>query len=283
MADSKFVKLNHSEALPKLQRLTDQKETVKIWERGTNPQLYRVCDVHSLKLGGAHTVFVKVFSEGLDTDKTVMEKKVYIGFSQGEMDYFSEGIISLDETDGNLVLKLTKSLYRSEKRGDERLLTFPHHQVYAYFKIESDDDENVIPLKKEEDDMFANFQNAKREKVLELLKSHVDSTDDLAGFRAMDISRSGIAFTVGDEEAAFFNNNTSFNFIILFDGEVINIEDAKMVYKVDFVSGAKAASNFKVGLNFNPLKKLTKTIDHILNSGEGASESQKDFENFVDE
>lgn len=284
---SNFIELNEEEAFPKIIALIKSStNSVKIWMKGEESHFYKSADVQ--KLSGSSDkseILIKVFSEGEEEDQKIIGKHVYIGFSLNDVDYFSEGNVSVNETDGNLFIKLTGPVYRSENRANERLLTFPHHQVYAYFKIEKELEEgtNVIPLKKNEDEPeYLNYKQKQKEEMKKDLSKFVEDIDQLVGFRAMDISKSGIAFTVGHEEVPYFQDSRRYNFLVLFNGQVFKVKSAKMVYKVDFLSREKVGSKYKVGLHFNEVQPLTELVTQILRSSNAIDAVQKEFEEFVD-
>ncbi|MCR9204714.1 MAG: hypothetical protein NXH75_09065, partial [Halobacteriovoraceae bacterium] len=167
---------------------------------------------------------------------------------------------------------------------NERLLTFPHHQVYAYFKVLNEKNEsNVIELKREEDKLYIDYKNKQKKELKERLKKRISDVEDLIGFRALDISRSGIAFIVNGDESKYFKDNIKYSFYILFDGDIFVVKGASLVYKVDYVGGPQGKSRYKVGLNFNPVENLSKHIVELLRESSGAGSIQKEFEEFVDE
>jgi len=286
MVDSKsnFLKLSVEEIAPKLTILAKQKEVIKVWEKGHESYIYRVMDYMSLKTPESADFYLTLFSEGEESDEALIGKEVLINFSLNSSDYFMDGSVSLDDVHNTLVIKLSDKFYRTEKRDNERLLTFPHHQVYAYFKVLNEKNEsNVIELKRDEDKLYIDYKKQKKKELKERLKQKISDVEDLIGFRALDISRSGIAFTVSDEEAKYFKDNIKYSFYILFDGDIFVVKGANLVYKVDYIGAAQGKMRFKVGLNFNPVENLTKHIIELLRESFGADSIQKEFEDFVDE
>lgn len=283
-AKASFLKLSIEEMSPKLATLAKQKEVIKVWEKGKESFLYRVSDYTSLKTPDSTESFLTLFSEGEESDQELIGKTVLLNFTLTSSDYFTEGVISFDDAHNTLVIKLMDNFYRTEKRDNERLLTFPHHQVYAYFKVLTEKNEsNVIELKREEDKLYIDYKNKQKKELKERLKKKISDVEDLIGFRALDISRSGIAFTVNEEESRYFKDSIKYSFYILFDGDIFVVKGANLVYKVDYVGGSQGKKRFKVGLNFNPVENLTKHIVELLRESFGAGSIQKEFEDFVDE
>lgn len=283
---SNFVLLNHSEVIMKLKQIADQKEMIKVWVKGIESIQYRVCELKSIQLGKEKTFFVSVFSEGEEADASVLHKDVFISFWFNEIDYFTEGKCSIDEVSGNLVLILKKEVYRSEKRNNERLLTFPHHHVYAYF-IMGDlkgrkEQTNVVSLKKDQVKQYEIRKEKKNKLKAELASKLKKNVDDLNEFRALDISRSGIAFIIGQDEKIYFDENQKFDFYVLFDNNVYRVKEARLVYAVKY-SSAQEKVSFKIGLNFKPVENLARKVMEVLRDGDSENAIQKEFENFIED
>ncbi len=281
---SNFIKLTLDEMTPKLSLIAKQKLMMKVWIKGGESVLYRAKNFSLLKTSDSAEYLLSLFSEGSDCDDPLIGKSVLFTFSLNESDYFSEGEVSKDDIQDALVIRLKGEFYRSEKRIAERLLTFPHHQVYAYFRVLNEKDEsNVIEIKREEDKLYIDYKQRQKKELKEKLKKKINDVEDLVGFRSLDISRTGIAFTVGEEETKYFNDKNKYSFYILFDGDIFVIKGANLIYKVDYVSAAKGSSKHKVGLNFNPSEKLTVHITNLLRESSESSVAQKEFEDFIDE
>jgi hypothetical protein len=286
MADSSsnFIKLTLEEMTPKLSLIAKQKEIMKVWRKGEESTLYRAKDFSVLKSPESSDYLLSLFSEGKECDDLLIGQDVLFTFSLNESDYFSEGVVSKDDIHESLVIRLKGDFYRSEKRINERLLTFPHHQVYAYFKVLNEKDEsNVIELKREEDKLYIDYKQRQKKELKEKLKKKISDVEDLVGFRALDISRSGIAFMVGEEETKYFNDKNKYSFYVLFDGDIFVVKGGSLIYKVDYVGGTGGVSKHKVGLNFNPVENLTVHITNLLRESSESTMAQKEFEEFVDD
>jgi len=279
-----FIKLSIEEVLPKLVLLAKQKEIIKIWEPRSETYHYRLKDYTSLKSDDSSDFYLTLFSEGEEQDQELIGKKVYYSFFLNESDYFSEGTISYDEAHNTLVVRLTEKIYRTEKRDSERLLTFPHHQVYVYFKVLNEKAEsNVIEIHREEDRLYQDYKNKQKKELKEKLRKKVSDVEDLIGFRALDISKSGIAFILGEEESRYFKEDRKYSFYILFDSDIFMVRGADMVYKVDYLGDVKEKKRFKIGLTFVQVENLSGHIDKLLRENVEDSSLQKEFEDFLDE
>ena len=131
--------------------------------------------------------------------------------------------------------------------------------------------------------MHFDYKMKQKKELKERLKKKISDVEDLIGFRALDISRSGIAFIINNDESKYFKDNIKYSFYILFDGDIFVVRGANLVYKVDYVGGPEGKKRFKVGLNFNPVENLSKHILELLRESSGAGSIQKEFEDFVDD
>ncbi len=281
---SNFIELSLDEMTVKLSTLEKQKEVMKIWIRGEEAQLYRVSDFFIFKSSEQRKAYLSLFSEGKESDNNFIGKRILFTFNLKDVDYFSEGIVNYDEVHETLVVELDKEFFRSEKRTNERLLTYPHHQVYVYFKVQDEKDEsNVVELKREEDKLYLNYKQKQKKELKEKLKEKVPDIEDLIGFRVLDISRSGVAYLVGEEEGKYFSEKAKYSFYVLFDGDLFVVKGATLVYKVDYVGGKEGKKRFKVGLTFTPVSNLTHYVTELLREGVEIDSIKREFEDFIDE
>jgi hypothetical protein len=280
---SNFLKLNIEDILTKLQMIASNKDVVKLWTKGKDSSFYRVSDLLVLKAADKCDVLLSFFSEGDDRDATLIGKQAFMSFSFNDIDYFAEGTMIKDESHDKIVLRLAQDIYRTEKRDNERLITFPHHQVYVYFKIIADtDDTNVIELHKKEDKNYLDIKTQRRESLKEKLAQKVDDVENLVGFRALDISKNGVAFLVGHKESIYFTDEKKMSFYILFDQEIFLIKGAKLVYKVDYLGSQESKQRYKLGLTYNPIDSLSKYVAKVLSVSSTLDVTQRDFEDFID-
>ncbi len=277
-----FIQFGHKEILSKLDILAKQKEVINIWIKGGKSHIYRVSEIQLLRDRNGGAIFIDLFSEGKEADKSIINKRVFLSFALNDMDYFSEGLTQMGEDSEKLILKLDREVYRSEKRINERLLTFPNHQVYAYFKMPDSifNQSNQASSQSNDEDMEFNYKMHRKKKLLEELAKKTNDIKNLVGFRALDVSRSGIAFTVGKSEENYFDQSKKYPFKMLFDGELFEFPTSKLVYKVDFSNHNKDGVTYKVGISFNPIPELTQKIMEAIHQNTDMDSLQKDFEKF---
>jgi hypothetical protein len=284
LSSSNFLKLSLDEMSVKLKFLEQQKEMMKIWVKGEEAQLYRVSDFFIFKSPENLKAYLSLFSEGDELDAAYIGKRILFTFNLNDVDYFSEGVVSKDEVHDKIIVDLDRDFYRSEKRSNERLLTYPHHQVYVYFKVQEEKDQsNIIELKREEDKLYTDYKQRQKLQLKEKLKEKVSSIDDLIGFRVLDISKSGVAFLIGESEGKYFAEKVKYSFYILFDGDLFVVKGANLVYKVDYVGVKEGKKRFKVGLTFAPVPNLTHYVSELLKESDESDTIKREFEDFIDD
>lgn len=269
-----FLGLTLNEASNKLASFIDSGRTIRMWEKGESPELVLVTSLSSNNL----IVDVKVDAESWDL------KKILLNFSFNNVDYFCKGIVT-DVVSNSVTLKLDQDVFKSEKRQNERLLTFPHHQAYAYFKVSSFnlDKDNVIAFQKNVDDkkIYEEFLSDKQKH-----QSLDGDISELMGFRILDLSATGISFSANNQETQFFaslEDNKGIAFTLMFDGDSYSCGNGNVIYIVDFVNPrASSVPMKKIGIQFNVHPELKNKIQEIISQSCDSLESEKDFESFLE-
>ena len=281
-----FVELEWKELNEDISSLVASKAQVKIWEKGDLPDLCEVVNSHS---GGEDENWRQQLRLRLGkVDDTWKTKDLFLQFSLGGLDYFTKGRVVEVLGNEDFWFEMNPHVFKMEKRGGERLLTYPHFQVYAYFKIQKQvNTANLIFLNKHVEDnhsTFKKFQELSNEEILEAQdRVESDEGDELIGFRALDLSRSGIAFLVNEKEKNYFSNNLGeLNITVLFEKDVYKLNNAKMVYNVDYVNPRMGNLPMaKIGFTFDEDAELSKVVEQKIKESSG-DEAHKDFENFVE-
>jgi hypothetical protein len=271
MSQTFFSKQDPLETLSRLVLLGSSQGIVTLWLKGRKEK-------YDFKV----TKFDKDRMEVvLDSKETLFKpgEAVLCTFELRGMNFFSETIFQTSIS-GYSVLQFKNTLFKSERRSSYRLLTYPHHEVYAEFSLnESLRPANVVELrsKTSQTGLFKNF--------LKLMgdKTDLDAEGGLLKIRIQDISTTGMALHIGDVERGYFAKDMSFeNVIIRFSDEVITIPLAKIVYIVDSIGSDKLLRRYKLGVHFDKLPtqiddQLGRKINFLLRQ----NDSNKDFENFI--
>lgn len=281
--DFNFVKIPVIELIPKFNTLARDKGQVNIWRKGEVPVRHRVIAFETGK-----TSTLVFFKEEEFSAKN--NEKIYYSFRLAGIEYYGVGLPT-HHTEG-FALDLAAEIFRSEKRGKERLLTFPHHQVYAYFTFPgakeqfrgSGESGNVVslegfrkPLKEIKREVFT-------DPVKNFIKTTLDDNPDILGYRVLDLSSNGIAFLVNAREKDLFKDLNDTHLTLLYDRTTFEIKTAKVVYMVDSLTGStKGNPLFKVGMTFPEHDKLSNLVHRKLESSNAKEGAQQDFEDFIDD
>lgn len=282
-ADLNFVKIPIVELVPKFNTLARDKGQVNLWYKGEVPIKHRVNAFESGK-----SSMLTFFKE--DNFSIKPNVKVYYSFRLAGIEYYGVGL-PVDEKE-SFSLKLAGDVFRSEKRGKERLLTFPHHQVYAYLALPGAKEQfrgagesgNVVSL-----EGFRNpFKEIKREMLTDpvknFIKTTLDESSDVMGYRVLDLSSNGIAFLVNAREKVLFEDLADIDVTLLYDRTSFEIKPAKVVYIVDSLTGStKGNPLYKVGMTFPENDKLSNLVHRKLESSNAKEGAQQDFEDFIDD
>lgn len=280
--ENNFVKLEIAEIISKFHRLVKEKIEIKLWTKGKDSVSYKSKQVRILKKETRITMVF--FSEKPEFEASMINKTMYINFELNDLAYFSEGKISKFDDDC-FEFVIEEPVYRTESRINTRLLTFPHHKVYAFFEIPENVKEvtNVVQLNKNIEKGYDNYKSQQKEKLLERLASHIGECHHLTDFRVLDISVSGAAFLVQSAHKSFFDNLKNTDLTVLFEDSVFKIQGAKTVYVVDYLTGdqsKESESLFKVGMTYHPLATLAQKINSIIHSSEKFDSMRREFEDF---
>ncbi|MCO4792898.1 MAG: hypothetical protein KC493_04250 [Bacteriovoracaceae bacterium] len=286
-SSSNFIELDWTELIEDISNLVASKEKVKIWEKGDAPDLCEVINSHSNEEGEAFCQQLRLRLGKVD--ESWKEKELFLQFTLNGLEYFTKGNVVEVLGNEDFWFEMSPHVFKVEKRGNERLLTYPHFQVYSYFKIQKQPDtENLVFLNKHIEanhNAFKKFQELTNEEILEAQdRVESDQDDELIGFRVLDLSNSGVAFLVNEKEKDYFTDTSSdLNITLLFEKEVFNLSSAKMVYNVDYVNPRMGNLPMaKIGFTFGETPELTTLVNKKIEESESEENIQKDFENFVD-
>lgn len=267
-----FKPLNDTEKLSKLSQFARLVQAnVVVWEKGKDEKI-------SLN---AET-FSRVRSELKITGKYPLEligKELLLTFEINGLHFF--GKCKLHKRGGQTtVLSCSYEIFKSERRLNFRLLTYPHHEVYMGINIGTDkvEQSNVLGLNigMSQTSLFKNFLNIIGDK-----KENIDPEGFLR-FRIMDISVTGLALQFGAIEAGLFKDTEQIyeNSFIDFNGELISIPKSKILYMNEATAADKKTKIIKAGIQFLEVDtNLDETLALIINQTLRNVESE--FEDFI--
>ncbi len=280
-----FVKIPINELSTKFVSLGEAKGQVNLWIKGEVPIKHRAKE---FKI--SPNPILKFFKE--ENFKPVKNKKIYYSFKHSGFEYYGIGITCKNNVNDEYHLELGVDVFRSEKRGKERLLTFPHHQVYAYFEFvgakdlfrETSNKSNIIslegfrkPLKEIKREVFT-------DPVKNFKKSVLDDDERMMGYRVIDLSSNGIAFLVSAREKMLFEKPLNTRVVLLYNSMTFELTSSKIVYLVDSLTGStKGNPLFKLGMTFDENQELSKLVQSKLESSNVKEGAQQDFEDFIND
>lgn len=272
---SNFIKLTQKEVQARISQLVLQRASAKLWKKR---EKHLSCSFEAYNTDDGLTIS---FS-GIVADSSWLNKNVLIQFTFNHVDYFAKGqVVKVRDSDG-VKVSLGKYIYKTEKRENERLLTFPHYQAYAYFKLYEDEAQNVLSFnqRKVVDIQAYEKFNTKIEQIQKKTKTEIG---ELIGFRVLDISKNGISFLIDTKSKSLFQEIHNVAFSLMIDGEMFALNQGKLIYLVDYLNGHLSGNNkYKVGLTFESTDDFTNKLFSLLEERRDMGIVRKQFEDFSD-
>jgi len=277
-----FLVMSPEDVFQRLSNHAQDGGDIRIWSKGNDPIW--------ANLSGAQkkdNILLTIRAD--EISPAYVNRQLLLNATVKGVDYFTKGVV-LKVENGEFEIALSENVFKLEKRTSERLLAFPHHQIYAYFKFagESVSEDNVLSLnrfKEENKKIYEKFQSLKNQKEISAIEALKDfNPDELVGFRALDLSLNGVSFLANEKEALFFDDRKKeIDFVILVDGKPYRLSRARVVYKVDFLNPrAGSVSMFKIGLQFDDNKVFKDNLKGLIEDYDNLEELQREFEEYLD-
>lgn len=267
-----FTKIGSDEVKSKLNQIKSKGDTVTVWIKGRAVrETYTVIEIINAKK-------LKVYP----TKTThLMDNDVLFKFEAGGLNYFSTAKLYKDSNENAYFIDIGKEVFKSERRSSYRLLTYPAYDVKISFYVQDNyKGSNVVDIKTgtSQTGIFKSFL-----KIMGQKDANSSITEII--FRVQDISVSGVSFVIGKLDNKYFKKDETIeNFKIYFDGEEFIVENARIVYVIDYIQAdKKGLKQHKVGLEFSDVSTtmdsmIGKKINEILRS----NESNDEFEDFIE-
>lgn len=279
-----FIKLNQQELAAKIALLVSEKKRIIFWK--TSPRYFegKAIDFNisqkkaSLIIGNCNI------------HRRLVGERICFNFSLNDIDYYLRGRISdQDEDHLQMTVELEEHCFRVEKRSRERLITYPIYEVYAYLKYKKTVQTNVVFFHKKEQvnkDFLTEIDNLSKNRIQSLAPDlETEQDEDLVGFRVEDLSHSGLSFFASTQEKENILDSIgekNFSFVLNFEMNVFNLDEAVVVYKMNYINSQFAGvPMFKIGLNFKPNPLLKKKIEDHAGITVDLFNYQKEFEEFI--
>lgn len=279
-----FIKLSSQELSSKIALLVSNHGRVVFWK--TSPRY----------LEGVASSFEVRNQIYLTLEKTAVlirlqNEKICLNFTLNNIDYFLRGkVVDHSDEDFKIKIELEEFCFRVEKRSRERLLTYPVYDVYAYLKFaKNSSNNNVISFNKGDQkakDFFATLDSAQKNKIASIAPElGLDDEEDIIGFRVEDLSSNGLCFFASAKEKEMVLDkldDSLFSLVLNFDIQVFNLDDAKIVYKINYINPQFAGVlMYKVGITFKHSPSLKRKIEDVSGITTDLLDYQKEFEEFI--
>jgi hypothetical protein len=203
-------------------------------------------------------------------------------FELNGLNYFIESNVKRYLNDNTYTIDCEQNLFKGERRGSFRLLTYPTYKVKAYLKLDEKETQegNLLEFKTKmsRTGLFKNF--------LELIDKEEKSKrgNGFISFRVQDLSATGVCVIVGKMESELFKVGMEIPRIeIKFEKESIMIPGGEVVYINEYTQEERNNLDvYKAGIRYkfidlNTEQKITQKIHSILTK----LDSGKDFEDFI--
>jgi hypothetical protein len=243
---------------------------IRVWGSKTKPQTIDRDDNFPIALAfnGWPRIKVKLTSDlELHDDKLLFSVsfagKKYIGL----LDQVNE--LGKDITFSN-------KLYRSEMREEERLVCYPHRNVYLYTPCPKLEGANVLE--------FKSPNSPEMKKQLEIREKFIKRSDkleegDLIGMRAFDLSSTGISIVTSREELDLLENFIDeMTFKLSFLGTTYSLKSVSFVHSNNLIlPGIRDSKLFKVGLSFEYNEEIYKANQELIEAAITLEELEEDL------
>lgn len=276
-----FVELTFQEMSFKVGHLVSTRSRIVFWKK--SPKYFEGNVVNSISKENGIELILDVGNSHLN----FVNEVICLNFAFNAIEYFMRAkVVGHDQEQGLLTLALQENCFKIERRQYERLLTYPHHQVYLYLKFQLSLPDNVVSFQKNEQKKNEFLQLIDRNQKDKILNDQghgqLEENEDLLGVRVDDVSSKGLAFLCNENEASIvkdvFERKQILNLVLNLNGTVFQILNAHLVYQVQSFQKNKM---FKAGISFDENESLKHKIEELLGYKIENVDYQKEFEEFI--
>lgn len=170
----------------------------------------------------------------------------------------------------------SNNLFRSESRDEERLVCYPHRNVYLYTPCPKIEVDNLLE--------FKSLKTPEFQKQLEIKRKFIKRSDkleegDLIGMRVFDLSSNGVSIVVSKEELELLENIIDqMEFKLSFQGHYYKITDVKFIHSNHLIlPGVRDSKLFKAGLSFKYNEEIFEKNQDLIESSITLEELEKEL------
>lgn len=263
-----FKHLTNKEKASKIHQVAKEKGSVTMWEKGS-PQRLSV-NIHYFDKNEN-----KLYLANKETK--LVGKDILYSFSLAGLSFFGQA--KLTKVGSELVMDCKGDLFKTERRKNFRLLTYPAHSVYVAIKLEGyAEQSNVIQMQTgmSQTGLFNKFLNMIGDEEGQKFET------GYVPIRVQDISVTGLGIVVGEIEKEFIQQGMRTGPLhIDFGNERIIVDDAEVVYIVEAITGLSNSKAYKVGIHFlNVTEEVDGKLGARINSLIRVTDD-KEFEDFI--
>lgn len=267
-----FKQLTEDEKQSKLTQLARSTENkVTVWKKGQTKK-YNLSPVQYFRSKSEIQVMGSIPDDHID-------QEVLYSYELSGLHFFGKCTLT-SPTKEKIYLNCKSELFKSERRANFRLLTYPHQKVFIHIEVpqNKDPESNVISFNTgtNETGLFKNFLNVIEEKEEETI------IEGFIKLRVLDLSVTGLAILLGELENKLFTKiNVDLGKMHLeFNGQILDIPNGKILYKLEQLASDKKTTIYKAGLQFLGIDtNLDEELSGLINQTLRSLESE--FEDFL--
>lgn len=268
--ESRFTHIGLLSLKKILEENFDDFNEIKVWGKNTEVQVIHRDDNFPVALAFNHWPKIKI---KFPVDLDVREEKLISSLTINEKKYICL-IENLDQI--NKELTFSESLYRSDMREEERLVCYPHRNVYVYTNCPKIEIGNLLE--------FKSPKSPELKKQIEFRKKFIKRSDkleegDVIGMRVVDLSSNGVSIVASREELELLENMISeMSFKINYMGEIFNLSDVSFVHSNNMIlPGMRDSKLFKVGLSYTYNKDIFDKNSDLIDASITLEELEKEL------
>jgi hypothetical protein len=260
------MKQNDKEKVSRFSQLEKTQVEITIWEKGSSTRE----KFSSIRFNKDEMILIVTTS-----GTSLSGKKVLYAFSINGVNYFGEAELN-PSVSNTFNLDCSKDLFKSERRENFRLLTYPHYDVHIQIPFEENENiekSNVVSFETgmSQTGLFKNFLQIVGDDDKSIRKNH-------AKFRVLDLSVTGLAFQIGEIEKEYLEQKRVIPSTFLFFNEEIHLPSIEIRYIVPLIRAHGNA--YKVGIQFLDVNTtLDEKLGNLITKAMRSFES--DFEDFL--
>lgn len=273
-----FIKLNIKELSAKIALLISEAHNVNFWKKYPTHYNAKIVNFNQSE----QTLVLKAESFYLE----IKSDYLFVNFLLREMSYFLKGkVIDQNKNDNTITLKIHDEIFRAEKRKQERLITFPVYNVFAYLRYKLPSVSNVIPFGRKKDQVDDFLSQIDKMEKSQFVEDEESDDFELLGLRVDNLSSNGMSFFASKNEVDKIKHSVEqneFELMLSFEGQIFNLKNSRIVYSVDYINKTMPRQHmYRVGIEFEASHEIQKLIMDRTGESLELEDFQKEFEEFM--